>query len=64
MSNQDEIREAIIRLFMCARRECHICRYKDRPKSELPSDDCIERINKNMKILADEYLKKNKDRKV
>lgn len=55
---REEIREAIMRLAMCARRECTICKYKDRPKSELPSDDCIERINKNINILADEFLRK------
>ena len=36
--SQEKLREAIMRLTMCARRECEICKYKDRPKSELPSD--------------------------
>ena len=50
---QEMLRGAIMRLTMCARRECDICKYKDRPKSELPSDYCKERSTKNMNILAD-----------
>jgi hypothetical protein len=42
---------------MCARKECEICKYKDRPKAELPSDNCKERATKNMNILADVYLR-------
>ena len=54
---QEQLREAIMRLSMCARRECEICKYKDRPKTELPSDDCKERATKNMNILADFCLR-------
>ena len=54
--SQEKLREAIMRLTMCARRECEICKYKDRPKAELPSDDCKERSTKNMNILADVCL--------
>jgi hypothetical protein len=46
-----------MRLSMCARKECEICKYKDRPKAELPSDDCKERSTKNMNILADVCLR-------
>ena len=46
-----------MRLSMCARKECEICKYKDRPKTELPSDDCKERSTKNMNILADVCLR-------
>lgn len=49
---QEKLREAIMRLTMCARRECDICKYKDRPKSELLSDYCKEQSTKNMNILA------------
>ena len=49
---QEQLGEAIMRLSMCARRECEICKYKDRPKTELPSDDCKERATKNMNVLA------------
>ena len=34
-----------------------VCKYKDRPKAELPSDDCKERSTKNMNILADVCLR-------
>ena len=37
--------------------QCEICKYKDRPKTELPSDDCKERATKNMNILADFCLR-------
>lgn len=53
---QEQVREALMRLSMCARKECAICKYKDRPKAELPSDDCKERSTKNMHILADVCL--------
>ena len=58
MSDVEKIREAIMRLSMCAIRECEICKYKDRPKSELPSEDCKERSVKNVSILANEFLRK------
>ena len=54
---QEQVREALMRLSMCARKECEICKYKDRPKVELPSYDCKERSTKNMNILADVYLR-------
>jgi hypothetical protein len=41
-------REALMRLTMCARIECDICKYKD-----ASIDECDERITKNMNILAD-----------
>lgn len=58
MTNKETIREAIMRLSMCANRECEICKYKDRQKSELPSEDCKERSIKNVSVLADELLRK------
>ena len=54
---QEQMREALMRLSMCARKECEICKYKDRPKTELPSDGCKERSTKNMNILADVCLR-------
>lgn len=57
MIHTKQRREALMRLSMCARKECEICKYKDRPKSELPSDDCKERATKNMNILADACLR-------
>lgn len=30
---QEHVREALMRLSMCARKECEICKYKDRPKT-------------------------------
>lgn len=50
---QEQVREAIMRLTMCARKECEMCQYKDRPESDLPSYDCKKRATKNMNILAD-----------
>ena len=55
--SQEKLREAIMRLTMCARRECDICKYKDRPRSELPSDYCKELSMKNMNVLVDFCLK-------
>ena len=54
---QERVREALMRLSMCARKECEICKYKDRPKPELPSDDCKERATKNINVLADVCLR-------
>ena len=56
--NEENIHEAILRLSMCARKECEICKYKDRPKDLLPSDDCKERSTKNINLIADLLLKK------
>lgn len=55
-NDRERIREAIMRLSMCARKECGICKYKDRPKDLLPSDDCKERSTKNINLLADLLL--------
>lgn len=55
-SDKERIREAIMRLSMCARKECEICKYKDRPKDLLPSDDCKERSAKNINLIADLLL--------
>lgn len=55
--SQEKLREAIMRLTMCARRECEICKYKDRPKSDLPSEYCKDLSTQNMHILADFCLK-------
>ena len=54
---QERVREALMRLSMCARKECEICKYKDRPKAELPSDDSKERSTKNINVLADVCLR-------
>jgi hypothetical protein len=51
--SQEQVREAIMRLSMCARKECEICKYKDRPKADLPSDEYKARSTKNMNILCD-----------
>lgn len=59
---KDQIREAIMRLTMCARRECEICKYKDRPKKELPSEDCKERAIQNMNILANVCLRRETEK--
>lgn len=40
-------REALMRLTMCARRECFVCKYKD-----CIFDECVERSTENMHILA------------
>lgn len=42
-------REALMRLTMCARDECYVCKYKDK----YTYDDCFGEIVKNMNILAD-----------
>lgn len=41
-------REALMRLTMCARKECAICKYKGSNK-----EDCYERATECMHILAD-----------
>ena len=42
-------REALMRLTMCAREECHICRYKE----QCDYDFQYRLATKNMNILAD-----------
>lgn len=54
--SQDQVRESLMRLTMCARKECATCIYKDRPIEDLPSDECKQRATKNMNILADVCL--------
>lgn len=47
-------REAIMRLTMCARRSCAICKYgykRKRVTVKLPQS-CLDRITENMNILA------------
>ena len=56
--SKEKVREAIMRLHMCACRECEICKYKTDSKDKMPSADCKERATKNMNILADEFLRK------
>ena len=53
MYTREQVREAIMRLSMCARRECAVCIHKDRPIEALPSDECKKRATKNMNIIAD-----------
>ena len=57
---QEQVREALMRLSMCARKECEICKYKtDR---ELPSEDCKERAIQNMNVLADVCLRRETEK--
>lgn len=55
--DQEQVREALMRLSMCARKQCGMCKHKDRPDAELPSEECKKRSVKNMNILADVCLK-------
>lgn len=51
---QEKEREAIMRLTMCARRNCAICIYghnRKRVTVKLPQS-CLDRITENMNILA------------
>lgn len=59
---QEQVREALMRLSMCARKECEICKYKDRPKEELPSEDCKERAIQNMNVLANVCLRRETEK--
>lgn len=48
-------REAIMRLTMCARRQCMVCKYRLKRKRatvQLP-EHCQKRITENMNILAE-----------
>lgn len=56
--SKEEIREAIMRLSMCAYRECEICKYKTDSKDKMPSENCKDRTSRNINILADEFLRK------
>ena len=47
-------REALMRLTMCARHECSVCKYK----STYTHDDCIEEATENMHILSDALERK------
>lgn len=60
MKTKDELetlREAIMRLNMCACRECEICKYKSDTKDKLPNEECKARSMKNTSILADAFLR-------
>ena len=46
-------REAIMRLSMCARRQCNICKYGPRKPTVKIPQHFEERITKNVNILAD-----------
>lgn len=45
----EEEREALMRLTMCARHDCKICKYK----GEYTFEDCDKEITKNMHVIAD-----------
>lgn len=57
MINKEKIEEAIMRLTMCARRQCSICKYNNHQNSVHLSDECQDRITENMNILADELFR-------
>lgn len=57
MSNKERVVEAIMRLTMCARRQCSICKYNNHQNSVHLSDECQDRITENMNILADELFR-------
>ena len=44
--------EAILRLTMCARRNCQICKYGPKKPRVKLSESCAKRITENMNILA------------
>ena len=49
----EEQREAILRLTLCARRQCQICKYNKRKRVRVKiPQDCEDRITKSMNILA------------
>ena len=54
MTDRERLQEAIMRMTMCARRECTVCKYS---MSEQPSEDCDGRITANMNVLADLILR-------
>ena len=45
-------REAILRLTMCARRNCEICKYGPKKPRVKLSESCEKRITENMNLLA------------
>lgn len=51
--SQEQVREAIMRLSMCARKECTACKYRDGSKEDLPTEECKKRATRNMNIIAD-----------
>lgn len=57
MSNKERVMEAIMRLTMCARRQCSICKYNTHQNNVNLSDECQDRITENMNILADELFR-------
>lgn len=54
----DEVREAIMRLSMCACRECEICKYKSDAKCKMPTEECKERSRRNASLLAEALLRR------
>ena len=55
----DEVREAIMRLSMCACRECEICKYKSDAKGKMPTEECKERSRRNASLLAEALLRRH-----
>lgn len=58
MTDIERLQEAIMRLTMCARRECAMCKYS---VNKQPTDGCYWRITENMNVLADKCLIGNGD---
>lgn len=54
MTDRERLQEAIMRMTMCARRECAVCKYS---ANEQPSEDCGGRITANMNVLVDLVLR-------
>lgn len=53
----DKERDALLRLTMCARNECVICKYKD----EYTDSQCYELQTKCMNILAESLNRKEQE---
>ena len=63
MSNKEKVRLAIMRLTMCARRQCSICKYNNHQNSVHLFGECQDRITENMNILADEFFRNYEEEK-
>ena len=54
MTDREQLQEAILRMTMCARRECAVCKYSI---NEQPSEDCDRRITANINVLVTTFCK-------
>lgn len=61
---EDDVREALIRLTMCANRECAVCEHRYTPITIVPSPECKARISFNINLLTDKCFNNSTNEEV